>query len=104
MGMSQDRIEQFKKVLETDPNDEVIRFGLGKLYAEAGKHAEAVEQFREVLRLKPEYSAAYLEMAKSLRAIQRTGEANAILVQGLEIAERKGDLHVRNQIQALLGK
>ena len=101
--MSQDRIEQFKKVLEMDPNDEVIRFGLGKLYAEAGKHEEAVEQLREVLRLKPEYSAAYLETAKSLRAIQRTDEANAILVQGLEIAQRKGDLHVRNQIQALLG-
>jgi len=103
MGMSQERIEQFKKVLEMDPNDEVIRFGLGKLYAEAGKHEEAVGQLREVLRLKPEYSAAYLEMAKSLRAIQRTGEATAILVQGLEVAQRKGDLHVRNQIQALLG-
>ena len=101
--MSQDRIEQFKKVLEMDPNDEVIRFGLGKLYAEAGKHEAAVEQLREVLRLKPEYSAAYLEMAKSLRAIQRTAEANAILAQGLEIAQRKGDLHVRNQIQAMLG-
>lgn len=101
--MSEDRIEQFKRVVETDPNDEVIRFGLGKLYAEAGKHEEAVEQLREVLRLKPEYSAAYLEMGKSLRAIQRTGEADAILVQGLAIAQRKGDLHVRNQIQALLG-
>ena len=94
--MSQDRIEQFKKVLEMDPNDEVIRFGLGKLYAEAGKHEAAVEQLREVLRLKSEYSAAYLEMAKSLRAIQRTGEAEAILAQGLEIAQRKGDLHIRN--------
>lgn len=101
--MSQDRIDQFKKVLEMDPNDEVVRFGLGKLYAEAGRHEEAVEQWREVLRLKPEYSAAYLEMAKSLRASQRPGEATAILVQGLEIAQRKGDLHVRNQIQALLG-
>ena len=45
-GMSQDRIEQFKKVLEMDPNDEVVRFGLGKLYAEAGQHQEAAEQFQ----------------------------------------------------------
>ena len=102
--MSQDRIEQFKKVLAMDPNDEVVRFGLGKLYAEAGQHQEAAEHFREILRLKPDYSAAYLELGKSYRAIQRTDDANAILVQGLEVAQRKGDLHVRNQIQALLGR
>ena len=101
--MNQDRIEQFKNVVKIDPTDEVVRFGLGKLYAEAGQHEEAVEQFREVLRLKPDYSAAYLELGRSYRALQRSGEADIILRQGLDVAQQKGDLHIRNQIQALLG-
>ncbi len=101
--MSQDRIEQFKKVLEMDPNDEVVRFGLGKLYAEAGQHQEAAEQFQAILKLKPDYSAAYLELGKAYRALERPGDAEATLRQGLEVAQQKGDLHIRNQIQALLG-
>jgi tetratricopeptide (TPR) repeat protein len=100
--VSQDRIEQFKKVLEMDPNDEVVRFGLGKLYAEAGRHQEAVEQLEAILKLKPDYSAAYLELGKSYRALQRMEEAKVIFMRGLEVAQQKGDLHVRNQIQAIL--
>ncbi len=101
--MNQDRIEQFKNVVKIDPTDAVVRFGLGKLHAEAGQHEEAVEQFREVLRLKPDYSAAYLELGRSYRALLRTSEADIILKQGLDVAQQKGDLHIRNQIQALLG-
>ena len=45
--MANPKIEQFKKVLAIDPNDEVMWFGLGRAYMDEGNFEEAAQDVTE---------------------------------------------------------
>ena len=51
-----DRIAEFKEVAELMPDDPVVRFGLAGAYLDAGKPENAADEYREAIRLKPDYS------------------------------------------------
>jgi len=38
------------------PDDPVVRFGLAGAYLDAGKPENAADEYREAIRLKPDYS------------------------------------------------
>ena len=63
-----DRIAEFEEVRELDPDDPVVRFGLAGAYLEAGQAEDAVVEYREAIRLKPDYSAAYRGLGRVPRA------------------------------------
>ena len=56
--VEQDRIAEFKEVLELMPEDPVVRFGLAGAYLDAGQPESVVTEYREAIRRKPDYSAA----------------------------------------------
>jgi cytochrome c-type biogenesis protein CcmH/NrfG len=58
-----DRIAEFKEVADEMPDDPEVRFGLAGAYLDAGQAASAVTEYRETIRLKPDYSAAYRGLA-----------------------------------------
>jgi uncharacterized protein HemY len=99
-----DRIEQFKEVIKTDPNDETLHYGLGIECCKADRYAEAVEAFRTAIRLKPDYSAAYRELGKALTKIGQTEEARKIYEEGIVVAEKKGDLQTKKEMQVFLNR
>ena len=55
----QKKIEQFKKMAEADPLNEMGHFSLGKAYVDAGLFAEAIPPLKRTLELNPTYSKAY---------------------------------------------
>ena len=69
--MANPKIEQFKKVLKMDPNDETVWFGLGKAYMGDENWEEAISAWEGCLKVKPTYSAAIYGLAQSL---QKTGQ------------------------------
>ncbi len=96
------RIEQIKQMLASEPDDEFLNFTLGLELAKAGQHAEAIACFEKVLSLNASYSAAHLQMARSLVDLDRRDDAREALRQGAQVAEAAGDLHARDQMQELL--
>ncbi len=68
-------IEQFKKVLEYDPNDTYAHFQYGFALKKLKRYEKAVEQFQIVLNINPEDYVARCNMAILLSQLERYDEA-----------------------------
>jgi SpoVK/Ycf46/Vps4 family AAA+-type ATPase len=73
-----DPIETLKEAVALSPENAPLRRHLGELLAAAGRHEEAVEEYREALALDPS-DELRLALARAFLAAGRTGEA-AVLV------------------------
>src|SRR2546422_9550434 len=81
--METERIRQFQELIALEPDDTVLRFGLGELYIEAGDFAGAAEQFAEIGRLDPQYPAAHRYLRPAFTALDRTQEPAAGFSPGI---------------------
>jgi len=99
--MGNPRIEQLKKLVQIDPNDDVALFGLGKFLMEEGSFAEAAQYLEQCVKVKPDYSAAYLALAESLLKVDKKDRAREVCQQGHAVSLKKGDLQVTKKIEAL---
>jgi Flp pilus assembly protein TadD len=97
-----DRIAEFKEVADEMPDDPEVRFGLAGAYLDAGQAANAVTEYRETIRLKPDYSAAYRGLGRALERAGRIPEALAAYQQGREVATKNGDLQTVKEIEVFL--
>ena len=104
MSQLQERITQFRKMANDDPENELGHFRLGQLLMEAGQHEEAVQSFRRTLELSPQFSKVYQLMATSLIALNRRDEAGEVLQKGLAVADERGDNMPREEMAKLLGQ
>jgi tetratricopeptide (TPR) repeat protein len=58
----------------------LARFGLGRVAAAEGRHADAVPELQQALALFPDFGAAHYALALSLRALGRRDEAREALL------------------------
>jgi Flp pilus assembly protein TadD len=102
-GMAdQDRIDEFREVVEIMPDDPVVRFGLAGAYLDAGQADAAAVEYGEAIRLKPDYSAAHRGLGRALERAGRIAEARAAYTKGLEVARATGDLQTGKEIEVFL--
>jgi transitional endoplasmic reticulum ATPase len=73
-----DPIETLKQAVSLSPENAPLRRHLGDLLSAAGRHEEAVEEYREALALDPS-DELRLSLARAFLSLGRTGEA-AVLV------------------------
>ena len=99
--MPNPKIEQFKKVLKIDPNDETLWFGLGKAYMGEENWPEAISALEACIQVKPTYSAAFYALAQSLRNNKEIEKCREVCAKGIEIATANGDLMVIKNLEEL---
>ena len=97
-------LEAFQELAAQAPDNVVVRYSLGREYLKAKRYSEAERELREVLRLKPDYSAAYRELGKSLVGLERLEEAREVYTKGAEVACAKGDVQTKREIEVFLGR
>ena len=85
------RIQQFKKMAQEDPDNELGHFSLGKAYLEAGEAQAAVAPLRRVVELKPTMSKAYQLLGEALDRTGRREEAVTVVTRGVTVADQQGD-------------
>jgi Fe-S cluster biosynthesis and repair protein YggX len=102
MSQLQDRIAQFRKMANDDPENELGHFRLGQLLAEAGDHEEAVRSFRRTLELSPQFSKVFQLLAASLSKLNRRDEAVRVLRDGFAVADERGDTMPRDEMAKML--
>jgi Fe-S cluster biosynthesis and repair protein YggX len=102
MSQLQERITQFRKMANDDPDNELGHFRLGQLLLEAGQSEEAVQSFRRTLQLSPQFSKVYQLLATSLLKLNRTEEAVQVLQQGCAVADERGDNIPRDEMAKML--
>jgi Fe-S cluster biosynthesis and repair protein YggX len=104
MSQLQERITQFRKMANDDPENELGHFRLGQLLMEAGQNEEAVQSFRRTLELSPQFSKVYQLLAKCLITLNRQSEAAQVLEMGFAVADERGDNMPRDEMGKMLGE
>ncbi|HWG47849.1 MAG TPA: Fe(2+)-trafficking protein [Gemmataceae bacterium] len=102
MSQLQDRISQFRKMANDDPDNELGHYRLGQLLMEAQQYPDAIQSFRRTLELSPRFSKVYHLLAQSLLANNQREETIALLKQGFETADEQGDNMPRDAMARML--
>jgi tetratricopeptide (TPR) repeat protein len=98
----EERIAQFRKMANDDPDNELGHFRLGQLLLEAGRNEEAVRSFRRTLELSPQFSKVYQLLGDALIRLGRPEEAVQTLKEGVAVADERGDRIPREEMVKLL--
>jgi Tfp pilus assembly protein PilF len=96
------RLDQFKEFVEMDPTDTFSRYALAMEYMSISDFENSIGHFREVIRLDPDYSAAYFQAAIASQKADKVDDAKSFLRNGITVAEKKGDWHARDEMKAAL--
>ena len=104
MSQLHERIAQFRKMANDDPDNELGHYRLGQLLMEAGQYDEAAQSFRRTLELSPQFSKVYHLLAQSLLQLGRRDEAVRVLREGFGVADERGDNVPRDDMAKMLAQ
>jgi len=79
----------FLRVLREGGKVGFVHNNLGITYQQQGDHARAIAQFREAIRLQPDYAAPHILLGASLLATGRIPEATRELERAVELQPRE---------------
>jgi Fe-S cluster biosynthesis and repair protein YggX len=96
------RIEQFRKMANDDPNNEMGHFSLGRALLESGDAAEAAKSFQRVIALNPNISKAYQLLADAQLKQSQRDLAIDTLKTGAVVANKRGDLMPKGEMLRML--
>lgn len=102
MNALQERITQFRKMANDDPDNELGHFRLGQLLMEDGQFEEAVKSFRRTLELSPQFSKVFQLLGSCLIKLGRKDDAVKVLQDGFAVADERGDNIPRDEMAKLL--
>jgi tetratricopeptide (TPR) repeat protein len=96
------RRQMLEQFVAQKPGDAFARYGLALECVKLGDDAAASGHFEDLLRTNPEYSAGYFQFGQLLSRVGRLDEARKILSDGIVVAQKSGDMHARDEMQAAL--
>jgi Fe-S cluster biosynthesis and repair protein YggX len=102
MCQLQERIAQFRKMANDDPDNELGHYRLGQLLMEAGQLEDALQSFRRTLELMPQFSKVYQLLAECQLKLNRVEDAKATLKQGYAMAVERGDYMPKDAMARML--
>lgn len=97
-----EQIARFKEVIELDSNDILGYYSLASTYLEAGQKRDAVDAFEKGLSIDPNHSSSYLGLGMALEGLGDQEKAKKIYRQGIQVADKKGDIMPLRKMEALL--
>ena len=95
-------LNNLKKMLGTERENQLLHYSIGNEYLKSDELELAEEHLRKALSLDPDYSAAWKVLGKILNAAQKYDEAIAVFSQGIEVAEKKGDVQAAKEMKVFL--
>src|SRR5205809_588958 len=79
--------------LAIDPKTSMAQFGLGRVRADQGKPAEAIEHYRQALHINPDDAVAHYNRVNALRQQGKRAEAIEHYRQALQMRPNSADAH-----------
>ena len=98
------RLAAIRLFVERSPDDPFPRYSLAMALRAAGRAEEAVAEFRELARRKPDYVPTYLMLGQVLEAEGRDAEAAKAYEDGIATATRMNDAHARGELTEALDR
>ncbi|HVP66638.1 MAG TPA: tetratricopeptide repeat protein [Anaeromyxobacteraceae bacterium] len=94
----EERLQAFRRFLERSPDDPFARYSVAMGHRSAGQPAEAVREFEELARRRPDYVATYLMWGQTLESLGSLEEAAAAYDRGIEAARKAGNNHALSEL------
>ena len=88
--MGNSRIELFRQILQSDPGNTAVMFGLAKEYEKSGQDEELIETLTRYLDIADDEGNAYGMLATAYERLGRRDDAKRAYQQGIETAQRHG--------------
>ena len=88
--MAASRIETFKQMLESDPENTLVRFGLANEYLKAERYEDAVSALNDYLQRADDEGAAFGMLARAYEKVGQRERAREAYLRGIEAAELHG--------------
>ncbi len=98
MGM----IANLEAMLARGQDGALLRYSLGLEYLKRGDSEQAAVHLRRAVEADPTYSAAWKALGKALAEVGLRAEAIAAYRQGIEVAEKKGDIQAAKEMKVFL--
>jgi Tfp pilus assembly protein PilF len=99
------RLEQLKKMLETEPNDSFLNYALALEYAKTNDLKKAIQLIEAIIVRDKDYLGAYYELGKYYELSEQAQMAADIYRKGIEIAiqqkNRKAQLELNEALLQL---
>ena len=96
------RLEQLQKLLEKEPTDPFLLYGIALEHKKAGNAPKALEFLDQVIGRDPGYCYAYHQKGMVYEGEGDVDAARQAYREGIEAARKKGDEHARGEIEAAL--
>lgn len=97
------RIEMLKAILERQPEDEFAQYALALEFVKAGDGEQAARLFMGLIDRSPNYLATYYQYGVLLMELGQEQEAADILRKGVEVADKAGEMHAKEELLEALG-
>jgi thioredoxin-like negative regulator of GroEL len=97
-----DRIGQLRQFIAASPDDPFPRYALALELKGKGDAKAAADELRELVRRKPDYLAAYLQLGMLLEVLDAFEEARDTLARGQEVARKQGNTHTLSELTQAL--
>jgi Tfp pilus assembly protein PilF len=97
-----DRMRQLQQMLQREPDDPFLLYGLAMEYKKADDGARAAEYLDRVITQDPGYCYAYYQKGQIQESLGELDAARQTYQLGVEAAKKKGDAHAQGEIEAAL--
>ena len=94
-----ERIEKLKEFLMSNPEDSFLQHAIALEYIKLGYDEPAKSLFEEILNREPGYIGSYYHLAKLLERNNKTEEAVAVYVKGMEEAKKADENHAYGELR-----
>ena len=100
--MSSSRRQQIEELLQDDPADTFLRYGLAMELDKEGQHEESLRRLHELAKETPPYVPAFFMAGQQYARLERIEEARSVLREGIEAARSVNDAHAAGEMSEFL--
>lgn len=98
------RIEQWEKMTQEDPDNAMGWFSLGNAYRDAERNQESARALKKAIEMDEGLSRAYQILSQILIAEEANDQAAQYLTKGYVVAAERGDIMPMRAMESLLNK
>lgn len=95
-------IDVLQNMLKQGQDNFLLRFGLGQALLKEGQIAECIPHLEAALQFDPQHSSSWKLLAKALALQERKQDAIKAYQQGIEVAEKRGDVQAAKEMKVFL--
>lgn len=100
--MTQSRIQIFEQILQTDPSNTTVLFGLAKEYEKSGDDTKLIETLERYIAAADDEGNAYGMLAGAYERTQQTDKAREAYESGVRVSQAHGHPGMAEEYRQIL--